>query len=115
MSKKEKQILFKLTCPLGYTIILNKSCWIGHILKWHDSLVLRQLDVEKTIFEPDEVREDDKNNRDNFTYWKRFDEKDKLNPYLKVAVMINKHNKEGLVTSAYPVTNIYGGKKIWPK
>ena len=81
---------------------------------YHQELFSRLNDVQTTIASPDEIREDHKDGRYNLIYFKKFE--DKLNPYLKVPVWVyNKRNKEGFVTSAYPVLNLHGGKKIWPK
>ena len=116
MRRKRQRVFFTARCPLGYSVSLDFKCWTNHILVYHQELFSRLNDVQTTVSSPDEIREDYKDGRYNLIYLKKFEGKDKLNPYLKVPVWVyNKNRKEGFITSAYTVLNLHGGKKIWPK
>jgi len=116
MAKKKVEVLFRLKCPLGYSVLLDVVCWTEHILFGYPELSMRYDDVQATIIQPDEIRENNKRNRYNLVYWKRFDGADKFNPYLCVPVCItNRAKKIGWVRSSYPMGVIRGGRKTWPK
>ncbi len=114
MAKRKSEVLFRVKCPLGYSILLDVDCWTKHILVAHPDLAMRYDDVQATLIKPDEILENSKKNRCNFLYVKKFTGKDKYNPFLVVPVCItNKNKKVGWVRSAYPITVIGGGKRIW--
>ena len=73
MAEKKGEILFRLKCPLGYSVLLDVVCWTEHILFGHPELSIRYDDVQSAIIKPDEIRENHKHKRDNLVYWKRFE------------------------------------------
>jgi len=115
MNKKKVELLFRLKCPLGYSVHLDVDCWTDHILDGHPELARRDDDVQSTIIKPDIIFESKKANKRTLIYIRKFEGVDKYNAYLKIPVRItNEKRKIGWVRSAYPIAILGGGKKIWP-
>ena len=113
--KRKFPTLIKENCPLGNIIVLSNQCWYNHILIYHPEMQGNLEDVRATIADPDKILENDKERRYNLVYYKEFKGKYKPNNYLRVPAIILEPSKKGIVTSAYPVIDIYGGKEIWKK
>lgn len=115
MPRRKQSLVFNIKCLKRYAISLSLQCWEGHILVYHPELWSRSEDVKETLVNPDKILEDKKHGRYSLLYYKAF--KDKYNPckFLKVAVCINKQKRTGIVASAYPVMDTFGGDEIWKK
>jgi|GEM_PF-1408805 len=120
-SYRPSRALLTVTDPQGVTVTLERNCWYGHILRGHPELRHRLKDVERTVLHPTEIHENLERQRINMVYYHRCPGRDRLQPYLKVAVWVYDLNaKQAIVTTAHPVMEIpvpskwYEGKKRWP-
>ena len=101
-----RRILFRVTDREGYSVVLEKDCWYGHILRGHRRQMVHRLsDVKATIEEADRIDRIFTGSVQNRIYFKRWEGRDRWgNVYLKVATeMIEAETKTARVLSTYPI------------
>ena len=119
-------VFFEAKDPQGFLISLTKRTWFGHVLATDERAYrtgrFTREHIKATIQQADHVRQNQKSQRLNRVYFKRWVGADPLNQYLRVTAHVNDvEGKRGVVTSvvpyAYipPVNRAYGEEIVWPK
>ena len=98
------KILFRAIDKEGLNVVLEKECWYGHILIYHNHQMSHRLyDIKSTIEHADRMDESSEEGIKNRVYYKKWQGRDRFgNLYLLVATEIVENNT-ARVLSAYPV------------
>lgn len=85
-----RKVFYKAVDKEGITVILEKNCWYGHILKFHGKQMSHRLyDIKATIEKPDRVDDYFVNGIRNRVYFKHWKYRDPLGQeYLKVPAQL---------------------------
>ena len=70
-SYRPSKALFTVADVQGFTIILERNCWYGHILRGHPEMRRRLGDVKKALITPTEIHENLERRRFNMVYYYR--------------------------------------------
>ena len=90
----------------GFTVVLETSCWYGHILRYHRSRMRhRMTDIKSTVEKSERIDKFTTGTVDNRVYWKAWEDRDPAgNRYLKVPTeVVDKEQKLCRVLTAHPV------------
>ena len=102
--RPSKKIFFRAVDKQGVNVILEKRCWYGHILIYHNQQMSHRLhDIKATIEYADRIDESLEDGIKNRVYYKRWHDRDRFgNPFLLVATEVLENNM-ARVLSAYPL------------
>jgi len=106
--KKESDILFKVSTPLGFYVKATNSYWELITTVKHPSMSGLETEVKKALEKPEEIRQS-KSDSAVYLFYKE------QKPGRWVCAVVKKFNKKGFLITAYLTNNIKEGAKIWPK
>ena len=107
MSNADKEYLFKIETPIGFSVSCSKSYWEFIITQKHPILGGHESDVEQTLKDPDEIRRSRKDitvflfYRSDRSRW--------------LCVVVRREDGSGFLITAYPTDAIKMGEIIWKK
>jgi hypothetical protein len=99
-------MIFKVTCKLGYKIMLRKERYLYMSIK-HPEVKSRIKEMKEILQNPEIVRESI-NDPKVLLYYKKFNK-----TYLVLVVKLL--NRDGFIITAYEAAIIKRGNTIWPK
>ena len=104
----EPEILFDVETPLGFSVRTTVSHWTLITTVKHPILRGREVDVQKTLRTPDEIRRS-KSDAQVYLFYHTDGEKRWL------CAVARRLNREGFLITAYRTGNIKEGEHLWPQ
>ena len=104
----DDDVLLEVLTPLGFRVRVGRSYWQLIVTFKHPVMAGRELDVRRTLEEPDEIR---LSRRDSAVYL--FYRSEHENRW--VCAVTKRLETEGFLVTTYPTDTIKEGTRIWPK
>jgi len=104
----EKELLFEVMTPLGFSVRVTKDYWELIVTIKHPIMAGREEDVRKALEQPDEIRQS-KSDEMVFLFYKEERQKRWICAVSKQAGL------EGFLITTYPTDAIKEGVRIWRK
>ena len=103
----ESNILFEANTPLGFSVRVTRVYWELIITVKHPVMAGRELDVQETLENPEEIR---LSRGDQAVYL--FYSTERVGRW--VCAVAKRLNGEGFLITTYPTDAIKEGVRVWP-
>jgi hypothetical protein len=107
-SKNDKDILFTVKTPIGFSVTVARSWWETIVTMKHPVMRGQEDQVRAALEKPDEVRLS-KIDAKVYLFYKAQREK------RWVCAVTKRSDESGFLITVYPTDAIKEGQKIWPK
>lgn len=108
MSNAANDPVFEVETPLGFRVRVGRAYWEFLTSVKHPAMAGREMEVQATLAEPDEIRRS-RNDPDVLLFYKASGDQ------RWVCAVCKRLNGDGFLITAYPTDAIKEGDRIWPE